>query len=100
MKKLFLLLIFVFAGLLIFGNGAFAEDRTIETEGVSQISREDAIRQAQRSAVEEAVGVFIQSRTEIENFELKKDKIFSRTQGYIKRFAVLKESKEGNLFKL
>jgi hypothetical protein len=100
MKKLFLLLISVFAGLLIFGNGAFAEDRTIETEGVSQISREDAIRQAQRSAVEEAVGVFIQSRTEIENFELKKDKILSKTQGYIKRFAVLKESKEGNLFKL
>lgn len=100
MKKLFLLLISVFAGLLIFGNGAFAEDRTIETEGISSISREDAIRQAQRSAVEEAVGVFIQSRTEIENFELKKDKIFSKTQGYIKRFAVLKESKEGNLFKL
>lgn len=100
MKKLFLLLISVFAGLLIFGNGVFAEDRTIETEGVSPISREDAIRQAQRSAVEEAVGVFIQSRTEIENFELKKDKIFSKTQGYIKRFAVLKESKEGNLFKL
>lgn len=100
MKRLFLLLISVFAGLLIFGNGAFAEDRTIETEGVSQISREDAIRQAQRSAVEEAVGVFIQSLTEIENFELKKDKILSKTQGYIKRFAVLKESKEGNLFKL
>lgn len=100
MKKLFLLLMSVFAGLLISGNGAFAEDRTIETEGVSSVSREDAIRQAQRSAVEEAVGVFIQSQTEIENFELKKDKIFSKTQGYIKRFTVLKESKEGNLFKL
>ncbi len=100
MKKLFLLLISVFAGLLIFGNYSFAEDRTIETEGVSQVSREDAIRQAQRSAVEEAVGVFINSQTEVENFELKKDKIFSKTQGYIKRFAVLKESREGNLFKL
>jgi len=100
MKKLFLLLICVFAGLLIFGNGVFAEDRTIETEGVSQVSREDAIRQAQRSAVEEAVGVFINSQTEVENFELKKDKIFSKTQGYIKRFTVLKETREGNLFKL
>jgi len=100
MKKLFLLLISVFAGLLIFDNGVFAEERTIETEGVSQVSREDAIRQAQRSAVEEAVGVFINSQTEVENFELKKDKIFSKTQGYIKRFAVLKESREGNLFKL
>lgn len=100
MKKIFLLVIAVLACALILSNGAFAEDKTIETEGVSQISREDAIRQAQRSAVEEAVGVFVHSQTEIENFELKKDKIFSRTQGYIKRFAVLKESKEGNLFKL
>src|SRR3989339_1416989 len=100
MKKLFLLLISVLAGLLVFGNGAFAEDRTIETEGISQISREDAIRQAQRSAVEQAVGVFINSQTEVENFELKKDKIFSKTQGYIKRFSILKETREGNLFKL
>jgi len=100
MKKLLLLFLSVFAGLFIFNSGTFAEEKTIETEGISQISREDAIRQAQRSAVEEAVGVFIHSRTEIENYELKKDSIFSRTQGYIKRFTVLKDSRDGSLFKL
>ncbi|MBA3037444.1 MAG: hypothetical protein FP814_13260 [Desulfobacterium sp.] len=92
--------ILVFAIFLIFGTNSFAEDKTIEAEGLSSISREDAIRQAQRSAVEEAVGIFIQSQTEVENFELKKDKIFSRTQGYITRFSVLKESKLGDLFKI
>jgi hypothetical protein len=99
MKKL-TLLIYLFAGLLIFCSAAFAEDKTIEAEGISSISREDAIRQAQRSAVEQAVGVFINSQTEVDNFELKKDKIFSKTQGYIKRFSILKEKKEGDTFKV
>lgn len=94
------LLVLVFAVFLIYGASSFAEEKTIEAEGVSSISKEDAIRQAQRSAVEEAVGIFIQSQTEVENFELKKDKIFSRTQGYITRFSVLKESKAGDLFKI
>ncbi|MGB5156609.1 hypothetical protein [Desulfobacterium sp. N47] len=92
--------VLVFAVFLIFSTNSFAEDKTIEAEGVSSISKEDAIRQAQRSAVEEAVGIFIQSQTEVENFELKKDKIFSRTQGYITRFSVVKESKSGDLYKI
>ncbi len=99
MKKTAQLLL-VFAVFMIFGANSFAEDKTIQAEGVSSISKGDAIRQAQRSAVEEAVGIFIQSQTEVENFELKKDKIFSRTEGYIKRFSVLKESKSGGLFKI
>ncbi|MBU1054923.1 MAG: hypothetical protein KKC46_14010 [Proteobacteria bacterium] len=99
MKKT-VLFMFAFAVFMIFNSNSFAEDKTIEAEGVSTISREDAIRQAQRSAVEQGVGIFIQSQTEVENFELKKDKIFSRTKGYIKRFSILKESKEEDLFKI
>lgn len=99
MKKT-VLFMFAFAVFLIFNSSSFAEDKTIEAEGVSTISREDAIRQAQRSAVEQGVGIFIQSQTEVENFELKKDKIFSRTKGYIKRFSIIKESKDEDLFKI
>ena len=83
-----------------FSSGAGAEEKAVEVEGISSSSRKDAIRQAQRLAVEEAVGVFVHSETEIENFQLKSDRIFSRTQGYITRFDVLEEGKEGDLYKV
>ncbi len=68
-----------------------ADVKTVEAEGISFISRADAVRQAQRASVEQAVGVFVHSRTEMENFEVKKERIFSRTQGYIRRFQIIKE---------
>ena len=76
---------------------ARSEEKVVEIMGTSPFSREDAVRQAQRSAVEEAVGVFIHSESEVENFELKKDKIISRTQGYITRLTVLGARKNGDL---
>jgi len=72
---------------------ASAAEKVVEIDGLSGISKEDAIRQAQRAAVEQAVGVFIHSQTEVENFEVKKDKIMARTQGYVTRFTVLKAEK-------
>lgn len=79
---------------LLWGHLLYAEEKVIETEGVSFISRADAIRQAQRAAVEQGVGVFIQSETESANYVLQKDKILARTQGYVTRFTVLKEEKK------
>jgi hypothetical protein len=93
MKRI--LMILVLAGWVMGPVAATAEDKTVTTEGSSSISRAEAVRQAQRAAVEEGVGVFIQSESEMQNFVLKKDKIISRTQGYIKRFDVIKESAEG-----
>ncbi|MDO9528812.1 MAG: hypothetical protein Q7J27_06590 [Syntrophales bacterium] len=95
-----ILLIAVLIVSLAFATGAVAANKVVEVEGNSILSREDAIRQAQRSAVELAVGVFIHSKTETENFVLKKDKIMARTQGYITRFNVLKERKTGNLYRV
>lgn len=93
-----ILLIAVLIVSLAFATDAVAVNKVVEAEGSSIFSREDAIRQAQRSAVEQVVGVFIHSRTETENFVLKKDKIMSRTQGYITQFDVLQERKTENLY--
>ena len=67
------------------------DTKTVEAEGMSFISRADAIRQAQRAAVEQAMGVFVQSLTEVEDYEVKKESIFSRSEGYITRYRVIKE---------
>ena len=90
--------IVILAILVVCTTGAIASEKTVEVEGSSFLSREDAMRQAQRSAVELAVGVFIQSKTEVENFAIKKDRILSRTQGYITRFTILGEEKAEGLY--
>ena len=99
MKRLLLIIaVFVFA--LSFTAGVSAQDKVVEVEGTSFLSREDAIRQAQRLAVERVVGVFIRSQTEVENFAIKKDKIMSRTQGYIKRYTILQDEKTGDSYRV
>ena len=72
-------------------GGPSNDSKMVEAEGLSFVSREDAIRQAQRAAVEQALGVFVHSLTEVEDYEVKKETIFSRSEGYITRFRVIKQ---------
>ena len=97
MKKL-ISIFFTLILVILFVAVADAEEKTVETQGSSTISKADAIRQAQRMAVEEGAGVFIQSESEVENFQLKKDKIISRTQGYITRYDIIQETQQGKVF--
>ena len=83
---------------LVMVFSCFAEENTIETTGSSVVSFEEAIRQAQRSAVEEAVGTLIHAVSEVENYTLKKDKIIARTQGYITKYSVLSKSETGGTY--
>ena len=85
---------------VLFISAGHAAEKTVEADGESYLSKQDAVRQAQRSAVEKAVGVFVLSETEVENFRLKKDRVFSRTEGYITRFHVIKENMVRNVFKV
>jgi hypothetical protein len=65
-------------------------DKTIEVEGYGS-SRQDALLQAKRAAVEEGIGVVLSSETEVENFMLKKDKVITRSFGAVRSFTLLKE---------
>ena len=62
------------------------------------IARDEAIADALRKAVEQAIGTMISSETVVENFQLLSDKIFSQTQGYVRNYRVIKEWKEDNLY--
>ncbi|MBN2569859.1 MAG: hypothetical protein JXB42_10565 [Deltaproteobacteria bacterium] len=90
MKKL-VLIITVALAIIAPTVEAIATTKVVMSEGRSFFNMEDATRQAQRAAVEKAVGVFVHSQTEVENFVIQKDKIMSRTQGYITRVTVLEE---------
>jgi hypothetical protein len=67
-----------------------AQTTEVDAKGLG-IKREDALQDALRNAVSQAVGVAIKSDTKVENFEVLQDAISTRTEGYIASYKVLKE---------
>lgn len=70
---------------------------TVEAAGLGSLrpdqmgaSREEAIRDAKRNAVDQA-GSLVVSQTLVEDFTLVKDRIITRAEGYINRYDVLEE---------
>lgn len=56
-------------------------------------SSESARLDAFRNAIAQAVGVYVQADTVVENYVTKSDKIRTNSKGFIKSFKLLKESK-------
>lgn len=63
---------------------------TVEAEGTGS-TRQDALLNAKRNAVEQGVGTLLISQTEIENYQLKRDIVLSRTIGAVHQMAILTE---------
>jgi hypothetical protein len=83
------------------------ETKTVSAEGVAaiqgnakDIARDAAIEDAQKRAVEQAIGILIDSQTQVENYQLISDKILSQTKGYIKRYSVAGESVDSGLLRV
>lgn len=102
-------LILVLLSLFIIASPATAqeESRTVTAEGVAvvqgdnlDIARDAAISDAQQRAVEQAIGILIDSQTQVENFQVISDNILSQTKGYIKRYHVVREAREDNLLRV
>ena len=91
--------VFVLIVLFSLFSGCFAGELVTVTgmsfyeEGREAIARERALDDAKRLALEEAVGVTIESQTLIENFQVSRDQVFSRTSGYLKNLKILEEKK-------
>ena len=60
-------------------------------------ARKQALRNAQRNAVEQGVGVLLDSRSISQNFEIIQDKILSSSQGFVSRYKILAEGKTSDL---
>jgi hypothetical protein len=87
MKKL---LLFIFLTITILVNAQ--EDKTvILTVSGTGKTIEEAKTNALRSAIEQAFGAFISSKTEILNDNLVKDEIVSVTNGNIQKFAIISQ---------
>lgn len=83
---------------------AYAEPQseTVTVDGMALLSgsrsaaRDSAISDALRKAVEQSVGVMLSSETLVENSALVRDGIYSKSQGYIKQYRIVKESAVGS----
>ncbi|MBP8985141.1 MAG: flagellar assembly protein T N-terminal domain-containing protein [Syntrophobacterales bacterium] len=108
MKKRKTLLQIVVVGLcLAFAGGSLFAQTRIEAQGVATIhnnmvdvARDKAIDNAQREAVEKAVGVMVSSFTEVENYQVKIDQILSESRGFINTYKVLDEKREDNQYRV
>jgi len=66
------------------------ETAIAEAKGVG-LKREDALQDALRNAVSQAIGVSISSETRVENYMIMQDAISSKSQGYISSYDVIHE---------
>jgi hypothetical protein len=95
-----LILALLCGGIPAFGQQA----QTITAEGVGAvfgndraIARDQAIQDALRKAVEQAVGILVSSETMVQNFQTLNDRIYTQTQGYIQKYRVLSETPGSNV---
>ncbi len=68
--------------------------QTVSITGVKGVgkNRNEALDDAKRNAVEQALGVIVGSETQVKNYKLIKDVISTKAQGYIKSFTVKDET--------
>ena len=83
---------------LICSNNIYSqEDKTVElTTTGTGINKDVAIHNALRSAIEQAFGVFISSKTEILNDELLTEQIIAVSNGNIQQYDVISEIQINN----
>ncbi len=86
------------AGLLVCVAAGTLHSREVEATGSATIysnntgsARIQALKNAQRQAVEQGVGVVIDSNTLARNYEVIRDEILSTSQGFVSNYEILKE---------
>lgn len=92
MKKI-LFCVVLFLPLAIFAQST----STIEVDGKGQ-SKEQAMNDAFRNAVQQACGTTIKASTKVENYVTLEDAIVSNSQGYIKSHSIISEKQETNFY--
>ncbi len=59
-----------------------------------------ALHDAMRAAVEEEVGVYLDSRTRIQNYRVLQDKVYAQSEGYIASYEILKNETIGGVHRI
>ena len=82
---------------MLINLSASAQEVTVDGTGRN---RDEAIKNAERAAVEQVVGNFVDSQTLVENAMLKLDEIYTHAQGFVSGVKILSEEKSDGLYKV
>lgn len=109
MANKFSRLLFIFVLLSGYHPCALADEGGKELQYANVVGRgalsladpkKEALRDAFRAAVEQAVGVQVKSESLVENMTLIKDKILVKSDGYVEKWKITREKKEADSFVL
>ena len=80
--------------------------RVVTVDGVGAVigdvaaARDEAIRDALRLAVEQALGVSVQGRTLMVDFQVVEDRVLGRSEGFVREYRVLREARDADLYRV
>jgi hypothetical protein len=94
-------------GLLLATPAFAAATANVEAEGQAMIkngdepaARDRALEDAQRKAVESAVGTMISAETVMENYQIISDRILAKSAGYIKNYTITSSGPDNGIYKV
>jgi len=97
LKKILPLLLMALS--LVFGQttAALGDMNLIEVtvEGLGS-TQQGALDQAKREAISTAIGTFITSETEVQNYMTVKDKVLAKSEGFVKSYEMLNKNKSAD----
>ena len=99
MKKSLLLFLVLFSFII---PPVFA---AVEGKGRAEIfnnnessARKQALKNALRNAVEKGVGLLLDAKTEVKNWQVIKDEVYSTARGYVTKYKTVKDERVGNVW--
>ena len=80
------------------GNSTSSQPKTVKVQGRGiGVTRDSALKDAYRDAIERAIGVYVDAEQIVQNDELVSDKILTHSNAYIEDYKIIKESTENNI---
>lgn len=88
-----------------FNSIAYSQDQEVIVQGSAamegsnkDLAQKKALSDAFRNAVEKGLGVWVKSQTEVKNFEVQKDQILTKSEGYVTDHEIINEGEEGGVY--
>lgn len=103
-------ILLILAGMIVLcatSSGKAESKQTYRATGMAtihnnyvDIARDKAIDNALRNLVERVAGVMVTGSTEVENFQLKMDRILSESKGFIEGYQIVSEQRQGDTYEV
>ncbi len=97
--KTVLCIALVITGVIVLAGISLAQATVVEVDGYGQ-TYDDAVLDAQRTAVSVVMGQYVDSRTLVQNFALLSDRILTSSSGYVKAYEVIEEGQVGGSYRV